>query len=295
MTREEALAALSSPSTSTRIEAARFLLLNPDAENLQQLQARWSVETDAYVKQRLEQAIRRVAFPIGGDADADLDRERSIAFGDESHDATHLAKATEWVGGLLLHEMEGHIGRIGFYASREITDYQASRTRLEVEKLKNVFRGIDQLVTASKTPRPEAFDLAALIDGVVDEFDGAPVSAVGQRPFLVTADSALLRLAVCNGIKNAVEAVGEIQDQTPHAVVVSWGQTDRDIWVTVMDHGPGVDGSVQSKFALGASSKDGHSGFGLAVAKRVMDAMGGTVELVSQRGAGARYELRWVK
>ncbi len=110
---------------------------------------------------------------------------------------------------------------------------------------------------------------------------------------LVTSDRALLRLAVSNGIRNAVEAVTGAPGDEPHPIIVAWGATDVDYWVTVLDRGPGVVGPAESAFGIGKTTKKGHSGFGLTIARQAIETLGGMCTLQPVTEGGARFELRW--
>ncbi len=63
---------------------------------------------------------------------------------------------------------------------------------------------------------------------------------IGQNPFFIKGDPALIRMVIGNGLRNAVEAVeaGGIEPQ-PHSVTVNWGETNLDYWVSVLDRGAG--------------------------------------------------------
>jgi C4-dicarboxylate-specific signal transduction histidine kinase len=99
-----------------------------------------------------------------------------------------------------------------------------------------------------------------------------------------------------NGLKNAVEAVHEVgADLRTHPIVVSWGVTDKDYWISIVDRGPGVAAVSATRFEVGKSTKPGHSGFGLAVARRAMESLGGELSLSAAEAGGARYELSWSK
>ena len=63
---------------------------------------------------------------------------------------------------------------------------------------------------------------------------------------MVTSDPTLVRLAVCNGIRNAIEAVAAANLAEPHPIVITWGETDIDYWVAVLDRGVGIVGPVEA-------------------------------------------------
>lgn len=292
MTRDEALESLSSSSAHDRLKAARFLARNSNPTDLQTLRAALRDETVSYVRTGLELAIKRAsnaAPPAAEDTAEEFEIPPDVR--------TQIRnEVTEEVTGQILHEIASPVGLIASAAAREIPDYDQSKTKKHVENLKRVFEAIEQLKSAAAVPRPEEFDLAELLGEIVSETvgtDTVEVSLHGAKPMLITSDRALLRLAVSNGIRNAVEAVTGIPGQEPHPIVITWGETDVDYWVAVLDHGPGVVGLAESAFGIGKTTKKGHSGFGLAIARQAIETLGGACTLQPATEGGARFEIRW--
>lgn len=292
MTRQEAIAQLTSTSTHLRRRASRFLAQNSDASDLEAIRTARKAESDAYVHVGLDRAIARLTSAYAP-TEARTEDEAS---GSDLDAKQIYAKATEWVAGLLLHELASPIGLLAYEASREMPGYAESRTKLYVEKLQTVFSAIEQLKKASATPKPEEFDLGALIDEIVTaEFSdiSETIGIHGPRPLLLNSDRALLNFAICNGLRNAVEAVCLCGDRCTAQIVVTWGETDVDYWVSIIDNGPGFTVPPESVFDIGKTTKAGHSGFGLAIANAAIQAVGGAVTLEPATGGGAKYELRW--
>lgn len=292
MTREEALERLSSSSAHDRLKAARFLARNSNPADLQALRDALRNETVSYVRTGLELAIKRAsnsASPVDEDAVEEFEIPPDVR-------AQIRNEVTKEVTGQILHEISSPVGLIALAAAREIPDYEQSKTRKHVENLKRVFEAIEQLKSATAVPRPEEFDLAELLGEIVSEIvgtDTVEVSLHGAKPKLITSDRALLRLAVANGIRNAVEAVTGAAGPEPHPIVVTWGETDVDYWVAVLDRGPGVVGPAESAFGVGKTTKKGHSGFGLAIARQAIETLGGACTLQPATEGGARFEIRW--
>lgn len=294
MTREEALAQLGSSSTHARLQASRFLARNAQPPDLPALRAVRAAESSLYVRGSLDRAIERLTSVTPAAAGEPAD-ESEIS---EASRRQIYARATEWIAGLVLHEIASPIGLLAYEASHEVRNYADSRTKAHITTLQMVFAAIEQLRKASATPKPEEFDLANLVSEVVaTEFaDTADrIAMQGPRPLLLVSDAALLRFAICNGLRNAVEAVAALQGPDLAPVVVTWGETDVDYWVSVLDHGPGIAGPVESVLGIGKTTKAGHSGFGLPIASAAIEALGGTLTLQSATGGGAKYELRWEK
>jgi len=106
-------------------------------------------------------------------------------------------------------------------------------------------------------------------------------------------DASLLSLVITNGIRNAVEAIEDTNVCNSSVIVITWGETDVDYWIAVSDSGGGIVGRPEAAFEIGKSTKRGHSGFGLAIAREAIHSLGGTVDLKPSTTGGARYEVRW--
>ncbi len=291
MDREEALLALSNGNSHVRFGALRALervALPSDIAFLLRLQ---TTETDLYVKKRIERIVSGLhrSLPIAPLVEDDLvpvDVKKQIR-----------ADAIEWVAGLLLHEIGSKIGLLASEVSQDIPNYEESNSKRRVEQLQDTFDGIEELKKATSSPQPVEMDLASFIEDQVEiERVGRKVAAsyVGSKPLVIFCDRGLLALALCNGIKNAIEAAISVRSDTREAtIVVSWGQTDIDNWITIIDNGPGLPSNSSRSFVLGETTKSGHLGFGLGIARQAIETLHGTVELRNSGADGAAYELRW--
>lgn len=292
MTKEEALKELSASAAHDRLKAARFLARNSDPTDLEVLRDALRLETVSYVRTVLQLAIKRVSNSTLSAVDGvweEIEIPPDIRMQIRN-------EVTEEVTGQVLHEIASPVGLIASAAAREISNYENSRTKYHVDSLKRIFEAIEQLKGATGIPKPSEFDLAELLAEIVAEAVGSgqvDVSLHGAKPMLITTDRTLLRLAVSNGIRNAVEAVTGAPDEEPHAIVVTWGETDVDYWIAVLDRGPGLVGPSESAFGIGKTTKREHSGFGLTVARQAIETLGGACTLQPATEGGARFEVRW--
>jgi two-component system sensor histidine kinase HydH len=116
----------------------------------------------------------------------------------------------------------------------------------------------------------------------------------------VRADAELLRQVLINLVKNAMEAMegrGQVTVTTrlrsPRHLDASGGEQARG-WaeIAVRDEGTGISDSVlQSLFVPFFTTKAKGTGLGLAISQRMVEEMGGRIEVVSQQGAGATFTL----
>jgi anti-sigma regulatory factor (Ser/Thr protein kinase) len=292
--RDEALASLEATSAHTRGQAARSLGEIGTAIDLGSLRRALKRETVSYVQYALQDSIKRLS------SKAALTKEQgddSVAIPPEVRKQIY-GQAVEWVTGFLLHEIASPVGLAMVSAKREIGEtWDISGTRKHLETIHRIFGAIEMLKSAAGVPRPQEFDLALLIQEFVEAEVPAAlpwISPIGPKPFVLKGDPALIRMAISNGIRNAVEAVqGTCIDPVEHAVTINWGLTEADYWVSILDRGIGIDGPVEPAFEVGRSTKKNHSGFGLAIARQAIDTLTGTVSLEPARDGGAVYTARW--
>jgi signal transduction histidine kinase len=291
--RAEALGTLGSGSWHDRLKAARALGTTAATEDLAALQEARAGETVSYVQRLLDSAIRRIRRDL-----EDIEAADAESVPPSVMRQVH-ARAVEEVTRTVLHEVENIAGALSLAASREIADYEASATKRQIDRLEKQLEAIIRLKAAAAAPKLETFAVGEWIKQLVaEEAADAPVeiSLVGPENLLVEGDPKLLRLAVCNGLKNALEAVAEKPGEPDAAippVVVSWDGTDVECWVTIKDEGPGLSGAATDAMPIGRTTKAGHPGMGLMTAKQAMDSHGGSISLTSGALGGALFEIRW--
>lgn len=290
--RNQAIGQLSSPNPHDRFLAAKALVGVGNSENLSDLMRARKGETDATTQRWLDYAIKASANRA---ADLNLDVGPTEPEIDPIVVQRIKSQAIEWISGVLLHEIGSKIGLLGSAARQEIPNYQNSATAHQLSNLEKIFEGIVELRKTAHAPQLQDFDLAELVENIVAAEIGdsnVVVSMVGRKPLMLLSDPNLLRLALCNGIRNAVESVKSLDRSDEFSIVVNWEMTDRDFWVSVIDHGLGLIGSVEAAFEIGRSSKSGHAGFGLAIARQAMEKLNGSVVLTSSAAGGAMYEIK---
>ena len=112
---------------------------------------------------------------------------------------------------------------------------------------------------------------------------------------LVLGDRGLLSLVLGNGLRNAIEASMDVDSRDPPGVVIAWDETNTDYWVVILDRGAGLPAGSHYAFEAGRTSKPGHAGLGLAIAKQAADSLTGRIVLKPRADGGTAYELSWPK
>ena len=273
--------------------AARYLARNARQEDLKVINQARSGESVTYVQSSLALCIKRLSNEINLEQPI-LPLEFEVP---ENLRRQIYTKAVEEVAGFILHEIAPKIGLTKVSANRECNNYENSETKKHLDSIENIFDAIEQLQGAAGVPKREEFDLKELLKRIVYEqkkgFSKIEVFYVGKTPFLINSDKTLLTLAISNGVRNSFEAVSEVKNPEQHSVVVTWGETDVDYFVSILDQGVGFVGSSGAAFEFGKSNKDNHIGFGLPIARQAIESLNGTVQIEPNSDGGARFEVRW--
>jgi signal transduction histidine kinase len=146
--------------------------------------------------------------------------------------------------------------------------------------------------------RVEPVDLAALATEIVDENGdalaraGCAVTLRAPQPVVVEGDRARLQQAIGNLVGNAMKYGAG----APIEVAVGARAATRRALVSVRDHGVGIADADQprvfDKYARGTSTTAQPGvGLGLWITRRIVEAHGGLVVLVSKLGQGADFSI----
>ena len=110
----------------------------------------------------------------------------------------------------------------------------------------------------------------------------------------VLVDKDVVVQAILNLLANAAKYGGATRP-----IEVEAGADDQAAWVAVRDHGPGIPAHEHARifrefYRAPEAYRSGveGTGLGLALVKRHVEALGGTVEVASTLGEGARFTIR---
>jgi len=124
--------------------------------------------------------------------------------------------------------------------------------------------------------------------------DGIALScALGAPGCTMRVDGERMRRVVINLIENAAQALAEAKEMTDRRIGVATRAVGASYELVVEDNGPGIPAEVLPKvFEPLFSTKSFGTGLGLPTVKQIVEQHGGTVEIVSARGAGTRIIVR---
>jgi len=130
--------------------------------------------------------------------------------------------------------------------------------------------------------RPIEIDIAEVLHTAVPSRPGAfPSVSLVAESAPVCVDPTRMRQVIANLVDNGLRHGA--------SVTIDAHPDGREVVVTVADDGPGVDVGIDP-FARNVSGS-GSTGYGLWLARAIAEAHGGTLNLVSQPGAPARFRL----
>ena len=142
-------------------------------------------------------------------------------------------------------------------------------------------------------PKKEQVEVYKVIDDAlamvtIPDIIKTSVSADKNLPQL-TIDSTMIKRILVNLIQNAVQAMPK-----GGTLKISSYSQKHQIKIEVEDTGEGIPQEVRSKlFTPLITTKSKGQGFGLAVVKRMTEAMNGTVSFESEQGKGTKFSLQF--
>jgi signal transduction histidine kinase len=174
----------------------------------------------------------------------------------------------------------------------ELLDRDPETYRIVSDELDRMSRFVEDLLTLAKSERPDFLMLSELDLDLLTEELMAKAKRLGPREWrleatgagLLRGDRQRLTQAVMNLAHNAVQ-------HTAEGDAITLGSSHEGdlarIWVA--DQGPGVAVADHERI-FDRFAGDG-TGLGLAIVRTIATAHGGTVELDSEEGKGARFTI----
>jgi signal transduction histidine kinase len=130
-------------------------------------------------------------------------------------------------------------------------------------------------------------DLVAFIAPELERKELRLALALERGPSFITADNFQLKHAILNLILNAAQA-------TPAGgtITVETSAAGDDLAIEVRDTGEGIPADkLERVFEVFFTMREGGTGLGLPIARRIVEEHGGTLSLASEAGRGTRARL----
>jgi nitrogen-specific signal transduction histidine kinase len=224
-----------------------------------------------------------------------------VALQKKIHTKENLAALGEMSAGIA-HEFKNALATISGYAQMIRTESEpGTEIREYGEHILDQTRSLAHVVTEFlKFARPldvanEHVTVRPMIERVVDELSevqpGVTISVEGSFGE-VSGDEGLLRQAILNLVRNAVESVGGNPGERRVVVRGEVEETgaERGQKISIADNGPGIGrDSLPKIFLPFYTTKANGTGLGLAVVQKIVVHHGGTVEARNQSLGGAEF------
>jgi signal transduction histidine kinase len=210
------------------------------------------------------------------------DRQKQLLqLGEAARTLTHEIKnplgAIQLQTGLLKRKLDGRHSR-----ELEVMNEELNRISHLVDRVRGFFK--DSKGNPEPIPLPEFIhEIAARLS--ID----VTISGIHQqnRP-IVWFDREKLRSVLENIIRNGAESMN---GEAPVELSVREGK--RHIEIEICDRGPGVDQEMKEKvFDPFFTTKTTGTGVGLSLAKRFVEAAGGTIAVENREGGGAKFIIK---
>jgi len=178
---------------------------------------------------------------------------------------------------------------------------RAERRALYCQSLVSTF--VQSARDAYPGAAPQAVSGSGLVAALLDEFpfednERGWVSSQVEQDFSLPGRRDLLYLVLCTLAKNALQALrggGAVQPSLRITVGVEAGAPGQARpWIRFEDNGPGIAPEVLARLTrepVTTRAQSGGNGMGLMFCHRVMQSIGGSIQLASTLGQGAAFTL----
>jgi signal transduction histidine kinase len=198
----------------------------------------------------------------------------------------------EYLAVALAHDLRTPLTRIRLRCEL-INEEAGSKIVSDVHDIEEIVNSVLEFARSGATAvNSETVDLLALTQSAVDDFPGVEVAEEDDGvPLFVAADGTGLKRCLYNLIQNARRYGDRVR--------IILRQEEEDAVILVEDNGPGIPASelpqVLRPFYRGETSRNrasGGIGLGLAITNRIVQSLGGQLQLENREEGGLRATIR---
>jgi signal transduction histidine kinase len=241
---------------------------------------------------------RLIEHEVGRGVAQGVSRERQAA--ESRHE-----RSLEDLSASIAHEIRNPVTAAKSLVQQMGEDSAASANveyaRVALEELDRVERSISHLLRYARDEeiRFEPFEMADVVGSAIESLrDRIDLQQVELELQLDTrgrmrGDAEQIRRVLVNLVANSLDALEQSDTPVPRLrVTAGENLAGTEVWVKVRDNGDGIREELLDKvFSPFFTTKHKGTGLGLALAKKVVDAHGGTLEVDSATKAGTGFLL----
>jgi two-component system sensor histidine kinase HydH len=202
----------------------------------------------------------------------------------------HLAQLGR-MSGVLAHEIRNPLGAMKGFLQLAQERAPSAGTLLgpALEQVERLERLVRDLLLYGRPPqpvwKPSSWGAIATSLATQAQASGRRLETVGDD-FVFWSDPGLLEQALQNLTRNALESARDVR------VEVSAREGD-PVEIRVADNGPGLSDEVRSRlFEPYFTTKASGTGLGLVIARRLIESLGGRLDLANRKGGGVEAVVR---
>lgn len=215
------------------------------------------------------------------------------------------AKSIENLSASIAHEIRNPITAAKSLVQQMGEDPKATENveyaKVALEELDRVERSIAHLLRYAREEevQPELMVLTDVVASALETFKDrtekmrVDIEEAVDEQTEMQGDPEKLRRVVINLVGNALDALAA-SGRPDKRLTLTGGQNlaGTEVWLKVKDNGEGIEPDRLAKiFSPFHTSKEGGTGLGLAITKKLVEAHGGTIDVVSDVESGTEFEL----
>ncbi len=141
----------------------------------------------------------------------------------------------------------------------------------------------------------ETLDVVDIVKLALDIFNEDYITFIPEKDKIIAKfDRTQLIRVVTNLIKNGIQSIPT--DAENPKIVVTVGETDNTVRITVQDNGVGISEDNKLKvFEPKFTTKSSGMGLGLAMVKNIVETYNGSINFVSEKGQGTTFNVTFPK